>query len=110
WLAIAAALALLGWIVLRVAHRRRASALQKSFERVERAGARAGHPRQPDEGPATYLDRLIAAYPAASEALVTFRTRYLHARFGPHPPGPRQLAGIDELSRRIHKYLRPRDL
>jgi protein-glutamine gamma-glutamyltransferase len=62
-----------------------AETLRVYFVRLERALARAGLERAPDEGPSAFLARAQAAQPGASAAIAAFASLYLAARFGGAP-------------------------
>lgn len=87
---------------LRSARRNMASAL---FDRLEEAGARAGHERRVDEGPAHYITRLIQAFPEARADLEVFRQAYLRARFAQQDIDPPQRRVLQDVVRRLRKVL-----
>jgi len=108
WLWVGLALlAIMGVLrFLRRRRRKRGGPASRCFARVEAAARRADVPREPGEGPATFLARLAGARPDAAGHLRRFSAIYLAHRFGADDERPD--AELDELTSSLVRRLRKR--
>ncbi|MFU8806133.1 MAG: DUF4129 domain-containing transglutaminase family protein, partial [Bradymonadaceae bacterium] len=75
--------------------------LHRYFLRLERIGRRHGIVRHQDEGPGTYIDRLIAELPTSERDLRFFKDRYLAMRFGGEVPSAEELQKLRKVLKRL---------
>ncbi len=77
------------------------------FTTIATTAARHDHPRQPDEGPGDYLERLARSVPDdGAQHLHHFRRLYLKARFAPTTMTPAQRRALESAAARARQALR----
>ncbi|MCX7058458.1 MAG: DUF3488 and transglutaminase-like domain-containing protein [Proteobacteria bacterium] len=98
------ALLLGGWLAweLRPAH---TDPLQRAWAAVCTSLAAAGLPRAPAEGPLDYARRVAQAAPALGDAMQTFATAYVRARYLPYAVAG-DLREVQRLARRLRLQAR----
>jgi hypothetical protein len=100
------------WVLRILRFRRRAvesawspeiASVRRTYRRMMRWAARRGHPREPAQTPAEYLETLVAALPGSRGDLGLITERYVRARYGLDPPSGEEVHEVERAWWRLRR-------